>query len=102
MVGRQNKRDMPDVSGASRRLSNRDLRELADALAFQLHSLLGDRVFRLQRGDVAELIEPYIDDLESREDRKALTWLIWHLFQDAHDIMLHEQQTIRLGKHRRR
>jgi hypothetical protein len=64
------------------RLSERDMRELADALALRLHERMGDRVYMLTRSDVAELVAPYIDDLEP-EDRRAVPWLVWHLFQDA-------------------
>jgi hypothetical protein len=63
-------------------LSERDLRELTDALALRLHERMGDRVYMLTRGDVAELVAPYIDDLEP-SDRRAVPWLVWHLFQDA-------------------
>lgn len=63
-------------------LSERDLRELADALALRLHDRMGDRVYMLTRGDVVELVTPYIDDL-STEDQRAVPWLVWHLFQDA-------------------
>jgi hypothetical protein len=71
-------------------LSDRDLQDLADALAVQLHNMMGPRVFMLQRTDIAELIEPYICDLDSYEDQRALSWIVWHLFQDAHDIMMEE------------
>ena len=63
-------------------LTERDLRELADALAVRLHERMGDRVYMLTRGDVVELVAPYIDDLGD-EDRRAVPWLVWHLFQDA-------------------
>lgn len=63
-------------------LPERDLHELADALAIRLHERLGPRVYMLQRGDVAELVTPYITDL-APSDRRAIPWIIWHLFQDA-------------------
>lgn len=69
------------------RLSARELEELADALAMQLHNLLGQRVFWLQRVDVFELIEPYVCDLEE-EDQQTLSWVVWHLFQDAREIVM--------------
>jgi hypothetical protein len=72
------------------RLTDRDLFTLADALAMQTHNLLGARVYNLHRNDIAELIQPYVRDLDS-EDREALPWLIWHLFQDARDIALTEE-----------
>ncbi len=71
------------------RLPDRDLFTLADALAMQTHNMLGTHVFNLHRNDIAELIEPYICDLDS-DDREALPWLIWHLFQDAREIALAE------------
>lgn len=64
------------------RLPERDMYELADALALQLHESLGQRVYLLPRADVFELIEPYVDDL-ARDDQHDLSWMIWHLFQDA-------------------
>ena len=70
-------------------LSERDLHELADLLALQLHERLGSRVYLLQRGDITELITSYIDDL-APTDRQAIPWMIWHLFQDALEIELEE------------
>ncbi len=78
-------------------LCDRDLGDLADALAIKLHNLLGARVFHLQRADVAELIEPYIRDLHP-EDHQALIWIVWHLFQDARDIWMEELYS---AQHRR-
>lgn len=66
-------------------LPDYDLYELADALAVQMHNLLGARVFQLQRHDVADLIAPYTRDL-APEDQQTLPWIVWHLFQDARDI----------------
>ena len=63
-------------------LAERDLRELSDALALRLHDRMGERVYMLTRGDVCELVAPYIDDLGA-EDQRAVPWLVWHLFQDA-------------------
>lgn len=63
-------------------LSERDIRELADALALRLHDRMGERVYLLTRSDVAELVAPHIDDLGA-EDQRAVPWLVWHLFQDA-------------------
>lgn len=68
-------------------LSERDMRELADLLALRLHDRLGERVYMLNRRDVAELVAPYITDL-SRDDQRAMHWLVWHLFQDALDLEL--------------
>jgi hypothetical protein len=67
------------------RLTAGELHDLADILAMQVHSWLGPRVYRLHRSDILELVEAYIDDL-TPEDQKAVVWIIWHLFQDAHDI----------------
>lgn len=68
-----------------RRLPERDILDLADALALQLHESLGDRVYLLPRFDVAELIRAYVDDLNP-EDQHDVSWIIWHLFQDAREI----------------
>lgn len=67
------------------RLPERDLYELADLLALQLHQRLGPRVFMLQRGDVCDLIADYVTDLDL-EDQRTIAWMIWHLFQDALEI----------------
>jgi hypothetical protein len=70
-----------------KKLSERDLRDLADTLAVRLHERMGERVYMLGRGDVVELVGPYIDDL-CRDDRRTLSWLVWHLFQDALEFEL--------------
>jgi hypothetical protein len=59
--------------------------DLADALALQIHESLGSRVYLLPRTDVAELIRTYVDDL-SPEDQHDISWIIWHLFQDAREM----------------
>jgi hypothetical protein len=59
--------------------------DLADALALQIHASIGSRVYLLPRADVAELIRAYVDDL-SAEDQHDISWMIWHLFQDAHEM----------------
>lgn len=71
-----------------RRLPERDMYDLADALAIQLHETIGPRVYRLPRHDIAELILPYVDDLTSA-DQSDLAWIVWHLFQDARDMEVH-------------
>lgn len=68
-----------------RRLPERDMLDLADTLALQIHTSLGPRVYMLPRGDVYELIAPYIDDLTT-EDQQDLSWIVWHLFQDAREL----------------
>jgi hypothetical protein len=71
-----------------RRLPERDILDLGDALALQIHDTLGPRVYMLPRSDVFELIVPYVDDLAT-EDQNALSWVVWHLFQDAHELESH-------------
>jgi hypothetical protein len=71
-----------------RRLPERDMLELADALALQIHGTMGSRVYLLPRADVLSLITPYIDDL-APEDQQDLSWIIWHLFQEAHELDAH-------------
>lgn len=68
-----------------RRLPERDMLDLADTLALQIHETIGERVFMLPRSDVAELIRGYVDDLSS-EDQHDISWIIWHLFQDAREM----------------
>lgn len=71
------------------KISERDLFELADALAIRLHERLGSRVYMLHRSDVFELIAPFVDDLPI-EDQRTISWMIWHLFQDALDFELEQ------------
>jgi hypothetical protein len=65
-------------------LPEQDLLELADLLACQLFERMGPKVALLSRRDVAELVEPYIDDL-SEHDRRTVPWLVWDLFQEGSD-----------------
>ncbi|MCX7791134.1 MAG: hypothetical protein N2378_10890 [Chloroflexaceae bacterium] len=65
-----------------RRLPERDLFELADALALHLYETLGSRVYLLARADVAQLVEPFVDDLLV-DDQQDVAWMVWHLFQEA-------------------
>lgn len=67
------------------RLPERDMLDLADALALQIHESLGPRVYFLPRADVAELICPYVEDL-APADQHDLSWIVWHLFQDAYEM----------------
>lgn len=73
-----------------RNLPERDLHDLADLLAIQLHDRLGPRVYMLQRPDIAELVAVYIDDLTS-DDQRIIPWMIWHLFQDALELEFEDQ-----------
>ncbi|NJK79354.1 MAG: hypothetical protein HC876_08560 [Chloroflexaceae bacterium] len=66
-------------------LSEEELYELADALAMAIHKRMGARVFWLQRGDIADLIDRYVCDLQV-DDQSTVAWMIWQLFQDARDI----------------
>ncbi|MBP1465841.1 hypothetical protein EYB53_009005 [Candidatus Chloroploca sp. M-50] len=70
-----------------RHLPERDMLDLADILALQIHESLGPRVYLLPRSDVLELIAPYVDDL-SPDDQHALSWVVWHLFQSAREFDL--------------
>jgi hypothetical protein len=72
-------------------LPERDLQELADALALQIHGSLGPRVYQLLRSDVAELIAPYVDDL-TPADQRSLSWMVWHLFQDAMEMEMGDER----------
>lgn len=65
-----------------RRLPERDLFELADALALHLYETLGTRVYLLTRADVALLVEPFVDDL-LLEDQQDVAWMVWHLFREG-------------------
>lgn len=69
------------------RLPERDMLDLADALALQIHQTLGPRVYMLSRADVRDLTAPYVDDLDL-QDQHDLSWMVWHLFQDACDMEL--------------
>jgi hypothetical protein len=71
-----------------RRLPERDIIDLGDALALQIHETLGPRVYMLPRNDVYELIAPYVGDLAD-QDRLDLSWIVWHLFQDAYEMERH-------------
>ena len=66
-------------------LSDEDLMALADALAVTVHHRVGTQVFWLTRQDIADLVAPYIVDLD-REDQDAIPWLVWHLIQAAREI----------------
>ena len=66
-------------------LPERDLQELTDLLALQLYKKLGRRAYALSRQDVAELIEPFTDDLV-HADRRAIPWLVWDLLQEGMEI----------------
>ncbi|RRR68983.1 MAG: hypothetical protein EI684_16730 [Candidatus Viridilinea halotolerans] len=67
------------------RLPERDMIDLADLLALQIHTSLGPRVYLLPRSDVLTLILPYIEDL-NEADQQDLSWMVWHLFQDAREM----------------
>jgi hypothetical protein len=72
-------------------LSDHELGELGDALAMTLHNLMGNHVFQLQRQDVAALIDSYVCDLAD-DEREAVVWIVWHLFQNAREIVTYEQE----------
>jgi hypothetical protein len=66
-------------------LPERDLQELSDLLALRIYQKLGRRAYALGRRDVAELIQPYTNDLV-REDQRALPWLVWDLLQEGMEL----------------
>ncbi|MEY2845291.1 MAG: hypothetical protein ACKO83_10765 [Roseiflexaceae bacterium] len=61
-------------------LSAEDLHELVDLLAIRIYERLGESSFLLNRGDVGELVTPYIDDLIP-SDQQDVIWLTWELIQ---------------------
>ncbi|HNP86575.1 MAG: hypothetical protein JST60_11480 [Chloroflexi bacterium SZAS-1] len=69
-------------------LPERDLQELTDVLALRLYQRLGPRAYRLTRQDVADLIDPYTNDLVA-EDRSIVPWLVWNLLQEGMEIEYH-------------
>lgn len=68
-----------------KRLPENDLFDLTDLLACQIFNKLGRRAFQLSRRDVAELIQPYIDDLDD-DDHKAIPWMVWDLIQEGLEV----------------
>lgn len=67
------------------RLVDEDLEELADELSIKLYATIGPKVYLLSRQDINELVAQYIDDL-SDEDREAVPWLMWDLFQQGMEL----------------
>ena len=61
-------------------LSADGLHELVDLLAIRIYERLGESSFLLNRGDVGELVTPYIDDLIP-SDQQDIIWLVWELIQ---------------------
>ncbi|MFN5928915.1 MAG: hypothetical protein ACK45X_12460 [Roseiflexaceae bacterium] len=61
-------------------LSADDVHELVDLLAIRIYERLGESSFLLNRGDVGELVTPYIDDLIP-SDQQDVIWLVWELIQ---------------------
>ena len=68
-----------------------EIRELADLLATQLYGKLERKVYGLSRQDVAELVAPYIQDL-NEEDKRSIAWLVWDLFQEGLKIEMGRQR----------
>ncbi|MFO7167109.1 MAG: hypothetical protein DIU80_003685 [Chloroflexota bacterium] len=71
----------------TRALPVRDLHDLSDLLTLQIYQRLGRRAYALSRRDVAELIQPYTDDLVP-DDQRAVAWLVWDLLQEGAEIEL--------------
>ncbi len=72
-------------------LPENDIRELADLLATQLYTRMERKVYGLSRQDVAELIEPYVEDL-GEDDRRSIAWLVWDLFQEGLKIEMQRRR----------
>ncbi len=68
-----------------------DLQELADLLALQIYGRLERKVYGLTRQDVAELIAPYVEDL-NEEDQRSMSWLVWDLFQEGLKIEMQQRR----------
>jgi hypothetical protein len=66
-------------------LPERDLHELSDLFALRLYHKLGRRVYGLTRQDVAEVLDPYLQDLV-QEDQRVLPWLVWNLLQEGMEL----------------
>jgi len=76
---------MPRDADADETLSERELHEFADLLAIRLYNHLGRRCYVLSRQDIVELIRPYVAHL-ARDDRRALSWLVWNLLQEGAEL----------------
>jgi hypothetical protein len=68
-----------------------EMRELTDLLAAQLYAKLDRKVYGLSKQDVAELIQPYVEDLQP-EDQRSAAWLIWDLFQEGLKIEMQQRR----------
>lgn len=68
-----------------------DIRELSDLLATQLYGKMERKVYNLSRQDVAELLAPYINDL-NQEDQRSVAWLVWDLFQEGLKIEMSQRR----------
>jgi hypothetical protein len=71
-------------------LPEADIRELSDLLAAQLYGRMDRKVYSLSRQDVADLIAPYVEDLNA-DDQRAIAWLIWDLFQEGLKIEMQQR-----------
>lgn len=72
-------------------LPEHDLRELSDLLASQLYSHMDRKVYGLSKQDVAELVQPYVEDL-APEDQRSVAWLVWDLFQEGLKIEMQRRR----------
>lgn len=68
-----------------------EIRELADLLATQLYGKLERKVYGLSKQDVNELVAPYVEDL-TPDDQRAVTWLVWDLFQEGLKIEMQNRR----------
>jgi hypothetical protein len=68
-----------------------EIQELSDLLATQLYTRLERKVYGLSKQDVAELITPYVEDL-NEEDQRSIAWLVWDLFQEGLKIEMQRRR----------
>lgn len=68
-----------------------EIRELSDLLATQIYGKLERKVYGLSKGDVTELVAPYVEDL-TVDDQRSVAWLVWDLFQEGMKIEMQQRR----------